>query len=78
MRMWELAEYQSSYVVMYLCVAPPSLQPFVDATHPAQLYFPERRWAIVIPTVAFVGAVTVAGTVVGLVMIRAAWTRKSR
>ena len=47
----------------------PHTQPFVDAAHPLQSLFPERRWAIVVPTVLFVGAVTVAGTLVGAVMV---------
>ena len=44
------------------------LQPFVDADNALQQFFPERKWAILLPTVAFVGAVTVAGTLIGLVV----------
>ena len=50
---------------------PPSfVQPFVDADHPFQQYFPERKWAIIIPTLLFALVLTVAGTFVGLVMIK--------
>jgi hypothetical protein len=45
-------------------------QPFVDADHPLQAWFPERRWAIAIPTVLFITVVAVAGTFVGLVMAK--------
>jgi hypothetical protein len=38
----------------------PSAQPFLDADHPAQALFPERKWALLLPAVALVGAVTVA------------------
>jgi hypothetical protein len=53
-------------------------QPFVDAEHPLQALFPERKWAVLIPTVAFIGAVTMAGTLVGLLMIRSAMGKKKR
>jgi hypothetical protein len=50
----------------------------VDAEHPLQALFPERKWAVLIPTVAFIGAVTMAGTLVGLLMIRSAMGKKKR
>jgi hypothetical protein len=46
------------------------LQPFVDADHPVQTYFPERKWAIMIPTTLFILVLAVTGTFVGLVMIK--------
>lgn len=55
-----------------LCVllAPPFLQPFVDAKNDMQQYFPERKWAILIPTILLVGAISVAGTFIGSVMMK--------
>jgi hypothetical protein len=50
----------------------------VDAEHPLQALFPERKWAILLPTVAFIGAVTMAGTLVGLMMIRSGAGKKKR
>lgn len=47
-----------------------SMQPFVDADHAVQSYFPERRWAIAIPTFLFILVLAVAGTFIGLVMIK--------
>ena len=44
--------------------------PFVDADHPLQQYFPERQWAIILPTGAFICVVAAAGTFIGLVMIK--------
>lgn len=44
--------------------------PFVDADHAVQSYFPERRWAIAIPTFLFILVLAVAGTFIGLVMIK--------
>lgn len=46
------------------------MQPFVDADHAVQSYFPERRWAIAIPTFLFILVLAVAGTFIGLVMIK--------
>jgi dolichyl-phosphate mannosyltransferase polypeptide 2 regulatory subunit len=42
----------------------------VDADHPVQTYFPERKWAIMIPTTLFILVLAVTGTFVGLVMIK--------
>jgi hypothetical protein len=49
---------------------PPRAQPFIDATHPIQDFFPERKYAILLPTAAFVTIIAVAGTFVGCVMIQ--------
>ena len=36
------------------CASTLFLQPFVDADHAIQSYFPARKWAIAIPTILFV------------------------
>jgi dolichyl-phosphate mannosyltransferase polypeptide 2 regulatory subunit len=57
---------------------PPSflLQPFVDADHPLQAYFPERKYAIMVPTIALVSVFAVAGTFIGMVMINSGKKQK--
>lgn len=48
-----------------------ALQPFVDVTNTQfQNWFPDRHWAIAIPTFIFIAVIAVTGAFVGLVMIR--------
>ena len=49
---------------------PLSFQPFIDADHPLQQYFPERYWAIALPSYAFCVVTAAAGTFIGCVMIK--------
>jgi len=46
-------------------------QPFLAPAHPAQALFPPRYLAQVLPAAALAGAVTVAGSFIGLVLLRA-------
>lgn len=46
------------------------ISPFIDATHALQSYFPERKYAILVPTVAFVSILSIVGAFVGLVMVK--------
>ena len=45
--------------------------PFVAADHPVQALFPDRALALLIPAYLFVLVLTVAGTFIGFVMLRA-------
>jgi dolichol phosphate-mannose biosynthesis regulatory protein len=50
--------------------------PFIDPSEPLQAFFPERRWAILLPAYLFVGVLVVAGTFIGSVMIASGKKRK--
>lgn len=54
------------------------MQPFIAADHPLQSYFPERAYAIAIPTLLFTAAVAVGGLLVSLIMIKSAAAKKKR
>ncbi|ETV80032.1 hypothetical protein H257_07215 [Aphanomyces astaci] len=56
-----------SYVYYFLWVI---ISPFVDKDHIVQSFFPERYYAIAIPSVLLVVFLTVCSTFIGLVMIR--------
>ena len=52
-------------------VSPNYLQPFVDHTKTSvQAWFPERKYAIAIPTVIFIIAVAATGTFTGFVFMK--------
>ncbi|CAN6634064.1 hypothetical protein TRVA0_014S01772 [Trichomonascus vanleenenianus] len=46
--------------------------PFVDEPHPLYAFFPAREWAINIPVMLLLLAITVVGTFIGTVMINSA------
>ena len=59
-----LALVLAAYYTLWVLVTP-----FVDAAHPLQAWFPDRAWALALPALLFLGVTTVAGTMVGLVML---------
>lgn len=61
------AAFIFSYYTLWVVVTP-----FVDGEHPLHQYFPDRKWAIMIPTVLFVLVLAVSGTFVGNVMMQSA------
>lgn len=54
---------------------PPSPQPFLPASHPAQRFFPARSLAVEIPTLLLCAAVALGGGIVAMIM---AQSRKKR
>jgi hypothetical protein len=58
--------------------APSRAQPFLDADHWAQGYFPERAWAVAIPTLLFTAAVALGGLVVGAILLKSAAAKKRK
>ncbi|KAF0700589.1 Aste57867_8925 [Aphanomyces stellatus] len=56
-----------SYIYYILWVI---ITPFVDKDHVVQSFFPERYYAIAIPSILLVVFLTVCSTFIGLVMIR--------
>ncbi|ODQ63922.1 hypothetical protein NADFUDRAFT_83993 [Nadsonia fulvescens var. elongata DSM 6958] len=54
------------------------LMPFVDSTHALQLFFPPREWAIRLPVIILVLGLTVIGSFVGSVMVKAAEKEKAK
>jgi dolichyl-phosphate mannosyltransferase polypeptide 2 regulatory subunit len=59
-----------AYYTFWVLVTVPPTQPFIDEDHWLQAYFPERKWAILVPTA--VGVVILSGTVtfLGLIVVR--------
>lgn len=51
-------------------------QPFVDTTHPVQDFFLPRKYAIAIPTLLVVFALTFVATFVGVTLMRSASKKK--
>ncbi|KAH9076802.1 dolichyl-phosphate mannosyltransferase polypeptide 2, regulatory subunit [Aphanomyces euteiches] len=62
-----LAVSVASYIYYALWVF---VTPFVDKDHAVQSFFPERYYAMAIPSVLLVVFLTVCSTFIGLVMIR--------
>ncbi|ETV94885.1 hypothetical protein H310_11540 [Aphanomyces invadans] len=56
-----------SYVYYFLWVI---ITPFVDKGHIVQSFFPERYYAIAIPSIILVVFLTICSTFIGLVMIQ--------
>lgn len=56
--------------------APFFLQPMLEADNPLQAYFPERKFALVIPAALLVVAFGIGGLFVAAVLIRGAVQKK--
>ncbi|KAF0546619.1 dolichol phosphate-mannose biosynthesis regulatory [Gigaspora margarita] len=52
------------------------IMPFVDDGHPLHEYFPDRKYAIIIPVVLLLFGLTVIFTFLALVMIKSSGTKK--
>lgn len=60
-----------------LCT-PPLLQPFLDADSVVQAWFPDRYFAIVLPAVLLVLAITLVMAFVGVVLMKSAAKKASK
>lgn len=52
--------------------------PFVDTSHPVQVYFLPRKYAIAIPTVLVIILITLVATFVGLTLVKSARKQKQK
>ena len=64
-------------MVYDLFLLPLSLpQPFVDASHPLQVYFPDRHYAVLIPAVLLVVGIMAITSFISYVLIKAQMKKK--
>jgi hypothetical protein len=49
-----------------------TVQPFLEPDHVLQQAFPDRKWAILLPTVAFVAALSLASLLGGVLFLKTA------
>lgn len=54
------------------------MQPFVDADHFIQSFFPHRYWAVAVPSLLLVVGITIITSLVSLVMLRADREKKAK